>query len=461
VSELLATVFGFVATVYFARVLGAETLGVYFLVIAVYTWLKLFGTMGFRQSVVKRLSEGHRRNQRFTAAVVLQLGLVLIVIAIIFFSSSYINEYVGREVALTLILLTLAGTTFTFAGSVLRGEKVVHLAGMLKPTERIIRTILQVALVAMTSFTLFGLLYGHIGALVLASLLGLSLISSHLSVPNKSDITSVLSFAKYSWLGGISTRTFNALDTIILGFFVGSSLIGIYEIAWNVASVLAIFGSSVSKAVFPEISDLSKKDRVKQAESILNDALAFTGLFTIPGLVGAIILGEYVLGIYGPEFRQGSFVLIILIIARLFAAYQWQFVNALGAFDRPDLAFKVNVIFIIINILLNVILVWQYGWTGAAAATAFSAGLALLLGYMVLNSIIEVQIPYGAISRQVTAALLMGLFIALAKTAISISVPKAVMLIIVGGVIYFVVLFSISVRFRTTVIENMPKLASR
>lgn len=456
ISQLVATVVGFVATVYLANVLGADTLGVYFLAIAVYTWLKLFGGMGFRQSVVKRISEETRQNQRFTAAITLQLVLLLAIAVFVLVGSQQINEYINADISDVLLLLVSSGIVFSFITSVLRGEKLVHVAAILQPIERIARTVLQLGGVVIFGLGLFGLLYGHIIALVLASLLGLYIVSSRFARPKREDFESVLSFAKYSWVGGLSTRSFNAIDTVVLGFFVGSTLIGIYEIAWNVASVLAIFGSSVSKAVFPEISNLSADDHTEQAKSILNDALAFTGLFIIPGLVGAAILGEYVLAIYGDEFRQGYLVLVVLIVARLLAAYQWQFVNALSAFDRPDIAFRVNVVFIATNLLLNLAFVWQYGWGGAAVATALSAGLGLWYGYTAVDSVIGVEIPYWAIGRQMSAALIMGLLLILATIPIRLSVPVALVLVGGGGGIYFIILLGISTRFRTTVTENIP-----
>lgn len=460
VSQLIATVAGFVATVYFARVLGAETLGVYFLVVAVYTWLKLFGTMGFRQSVVKRLSENRRQNQRFTAALLLQLVLFSVLCGAIVIGSDYINAYVGTDVAGALVLLSLWGIAFTFVGSVLRGEKLVHVAAMLRPVERLARTVLQVGAI-LAGLTLFGLLYGHAVALFFASVVGIYMTSSRLALPGKKDFESILSYAKYSWLGGLSTRTFNAMDTVVLGFFVSTSLIGVYEIAWNIASVLAVFGSSISQAVFPEISDLSTENREEEATSILNDALAFTGLFTIPGLVGAIVLGEYILALYGSDFRQGYLVLIVLTVARLLAAYQWQFVNALGAFDRPDLAFGINMVFIIVNMTLNVALVALYSWVGAAIATTFSAALALVLGYVAVQHILDLQIPYTSIGHQVIAALLMGILLYGGTIPLSMSVPVALVMVAAGCGIYFGVLFGISSQFRSTVMVNLPEIRTR
>jgi O-antigen/teichoic acid export membrane protein len=454
-SELLAAVVGFVATVYFARVLGASTLGVYFLVVAVYTWAKMFGTTALRQSMMKRLSEGTRPDERFTAGVVVQAALFVVIALLLFAFADVVEGYVGIDVALALVVLVFGGVCFAFVSAVLRGEKLVHVAALLKPVERLFRTLLQVGFV-LANFAVFGLVYGHIVALVLAALVGLYFVSARLSMPEREDFENLLSFAKYSWLGGVRTRSFNAMDTLVLGVFVSTTLVGVYEIAWNLASILGVFSTSVSQAVFPEISDLSASDEREEAASLVNDALAFTGLFTIPGLVGGLVLGEFVLGIYGSEFRQGHVVLAVLITARLLAAYQRQFIDALSAFDRPDLAFRINAAFIVVNVALNVALVAQYGWIGAAVATTVSAAITLVLSYRSARSLIGVTVPYGEIGRQVLAALVMGAVIYGATLPLAMSIPVALVLVGVGAGVYFLALLGLSTRFRTTVVANLP-----
>lgn len=454
-SQLVATVVGFLATIYFARRLGADTLGVYFLVTSVYLWLEVIASGGIRSAVTKRLSEGEDRNRRLTAALVcVSLILVLVILVLLLFSDQ-VESYLGVAVVPVLILLLVVGTTFTVLTSVLSGEHKVHLRSLLTPVDRIARTILQVALVVAGS-GLAGLLYGYLGAMVVAILVGAYFVSTRFAVPRKEDFVSILTYAKYAWLNGVNTRAFASTDTIVLGFFVSSTLIGVYEIAWNVASILAVFGSSISQAVFPEISSLSANDETERASDLVSDALAFTGLFTIPGLVGGLVLGEWILGIYGSEFQQGSLVLVILIAARLLSAYQWQFVNALGALDRPDRAFRVNLVFLVVNVGLNLVLVALYGWIGAAVATTLSAALTLVLGYVSLQSVIDVTVPYDEIGRQIAGAAVMGAVLYLLTVPIDVRLHTAVLLVGVGAIVYFLVLAAISSRFRTTVVSNLP-----
>lgn len=55
--------------------------------------------------------------------------------------------------------------------------------------------------------------------------------------------------------------------------------------------------------------------------------------------------------------------------------------NTLDAVDRTDLTFRVNVFFAMVNISLNVILLYLYGWIGAYFATFVSVVAAMLIAF--------------------------------------------------------------------------------
>ena len=50
-AKIFTTVFGFVATIFLARILGAEVLGYYAGILAVASWLRLVGQVGVARSV--------------------------------------------------------------------------------------------------------------------------------------------------------------------------------------------------------------------------------------------------------------------------------------------------------------------------------------------------------------------------------------------------------------------------
>jgi O-antigen/teichoic acid export membrane protein len=263
----------------------------------------------------------------------------------------------------------------------------------------------------------------------------------------------LLSFARYNWLNVFETRSFAWMDTVVLALFVSPSLVGIYEVAWRLASVLGLITISVQMTLFPELSDLSARGDFERVKHLINEGLVYTGLFVIPGLFGAVVIGREVLKIYRPEFTQGATVLLILIGARIARAYSGPFVNAINAIDRPDVAFRIDAAFIAANLVLNVALVWAIGWYGAAIATALSTMLALVLGYASLRRLVGAfALPLGEFGRQIVASVVMGGAVWATTFALPSNHYVTVAQVLFGAVVYSAVLLAISRRVRSKAI---------
>ena len=454
VSKIAATAAGFFATIYFARFLGADILGTYFLVIAVFTWLKMFSTMGISSAVNKRISGTDEADEFFTSGLILQVIAVLFVAGLIYAFQNQFASYTGFENIEFLILLLGAGSLFTFVTSVLVGERLAHISGALDPVDRIARTIAQITFVIL-GFEVVGMVVGYVIASLLSVCIGGYYISTRFAIPERRHFYSLWSYAKFSWLGSVSNRTLSSMDTIVLGFFVSSSLIGVYEIAWNLASILAVFGASLNQTIFPEISRMNSNNTEEVAD-LAETGVAYAGLFLIPGIVGSIVLGEIILSVYSQEFVQGYTVLIILIVARLISTYKNQFLNVIDALNKPRVTFKINAVFIITNISLNIGLVYLYGWIGAAVATATSALVSFVLAYRALTTLTRFRFPVREISKQFIAAGVMGIVIYLSAESLAYEFRPTLLLIPLGAGIYFGVMIGISQRLRSTVISNIP-----
>lgn len=459
-SKLLASALGFVATIYFARVLGAEILGYYALTVALIQWLKLGGSLGINGAMKKRISEETNKTGFVTAGIMMigAFGLTLSVIVLV--ASPYIRGYVGRPVTMYVILLLLLGLGQSTIHAILQGQRSVHVSGLLSPIKVIIISGTQLTFV-LGGMKLSGLLIGHAVGWLSVILLGYRYIEISAGRPTWRHFRSIFNYAKYSWFGGLKNRTFNDVDVLILGLFVPAQLVGIYSVAWSIASFLMTFDSAISQTIFPEISKASAADRAKSVSSLVNEALRFGGLILIPGLVGGALLSERLLQIYSPEFTQGASVLILLILSTLLYGYQRQLLTSLNAVDRPDLAFRVNIVFVGFNALANIALVYSIGWIGAAIATTLSAAIGTLLAYTGLRKLVEFSVPYSDIFQQIGAALLMGiavygvLLVEYSYQVINHNVALVLILVTLGAVIYFAALLVVSSEFRDAVERNL------
>lgn len=467
-SKLLGSALGFVATLYFARELGAEVIGLYTLVLTVVGWLILVADLGVGQAVIKRISESKERGAYLSAGLmwVAMLGVVFSVFVI--FAEPWLNRYVGEfdqyvavSVIWFIIVILAVRLFYRIVFQVLRGERKVHIAGLLSPVKVGGQSLFQIGLV-MAGFSLAGMLAGYVLGGIVVGLVGLYWVTVRPTRPSVRHFRSLFDYAKFSWLGSLKSRTFNEVDILLLGVFVNSTLVGVYAVAWSLSKFLDLFGSAISSTMFPEISFTSTQDAKEAASGLIEDSLAFTGLIALPGFVGGTILAERLLRIYGPEFTQGAAVLALLILAVLIYSYLSQLLNALNGIDRPDLAFRVNAIFITLNASLNIVLIWQYGIEGAAVASVVSVAITLLFCYRTLNRLIDFETPVGEIGRQIVAAALMGGMVWIGLEAIETTntlqhnFAIVVLLVGFGAAVYFVILLGISKRFRATVHRNIP-----
>lgn len=451
---------GFIATLAIARFLGPSTLGTYAIAVATIFWITIPAT-AYKEAIKKRVSEGSEQGAYLSAGIIWNIGISVVAASGILLFASSVNEYVGAEISELIAVLLVANIGLKTVQGGLEGEKQVAVTGILETIERIIRTGAQLGFI-FAGYAISGLVIGHVISLWIATILGVFLFNVTPQFPRNTHFHRLWTFARYSWLGSLKTRSFAWMDTVVLALFaVQTSLIGIYEVTWTLASTLAIISISVKTTLFPELSELAVEDEYRRIQHYLNEGLVFTGIFGIPGLFGAAVIGPRLLKIYRPEFKAGAIILLILIIARLFAAYESQFLGLINAVDRPDIAFRINVVFIAVNLVLNVLLIHLYGWYGAALATAISAGISLVLGYYALSTLIgKPSIPFTEFARQVFASLVMVAVVIGIEPLLTANHYTTVGLVIVGGGVYSLVIVGISPRVRQKAVGLFSNLMS-
>ena len=447
-SQVGVSVAGFAATFAIARLGGADVLGTYAVTVALMFWLSIPPT-AVGDAVTKRLSEGGDAGRLLATGLLLELVIAVVLGGGLLLGSPLVERLVGAPVGDLVALLVVSNVGLLTTISVLNGEKKVAQAGGLKTVERVVRSVIHVGAVLL-SFGVAALVAGHVVSILVAAAVGAAIAGVRPSRPSWETARSLLRYARYGWLSQLKSRAFGWMDTIVLAFFaVGASLIGVYEVAWNLASLFVLVANSVQDTLFPEISEISVDGDYERVHHYLNEGLVFTGVFIIPGLFGAWVLGDRVLRIYNPEFTQGTAVLLILVGARMLSAYGDQLVNVVNAVDRPDVAFRINLAFVAVNLVLNVALVSLYGWVGAAVATAISAGVGLVLGYGALSRLIgRPSVPLSELLRQVLASGAMAVAVVGLEPTLPRNHYATVALVFLGVAVYTLVLVAVSSRVR-------------
>lgn len=446
-TQVVTSVAGFLATFVIARYLGAGVLGTFVQATALVAVITI-PTKAVGGATNKRISERQHPEEFFTAGLGLVLGTVGLLAAGLWIARPLLVRFIGAPVVALVILYVTANAVFNFYTAVLTGEKKVIASGGLDAIEQGSRFAFQFALILL-GYEIGGLLFGQVLSLLVATSVGLLVSDLSIRLPTYGHFRRLVDFAKYTWMNQIKGRSFSWMDVLILGAFVQSSYVGIYEVSWTLASVLILVSLSIKQTLFPEFSELGVQENYDRVRHLLDEGLAFVGIFAIPGFFGSLVVGADLLSIYRPVFRQGEPVLLLLVIARLLDAYASQFLSALGALDVPEYVFRIGLVFTVLNLGLNVVLIWSLGWVGAAVATGTAALVEMALGYHYLSRVMGgVDLPFGTLTAEVASAVVMAGLLAVAARFVQVTNVTVVLLVLLGACVYGAVLFALSPRVR-------------
>ena len=162
-------------------------------------------------------------------------------------------------------------------------------------------------------------------------------------------------------------------DKFILGYFLSSTSVGVYDAAFTLARMLLMFTGTLSYLFLPIFSELHSDGNLEGMQYLFSITTKWMVLLALPALILLIYFPrEFLVLIFDVDFVTGSISLIILSLGF--------FTNIIFGMNREgiisigdtELILKANAVAFIINLLLNIILIPIFGIKGAAIASALS-----------------------------------------------------------------------------------------
>jgi O-antigen/teichoic acid export membrane protein len=159
-------------------------------------------------------------------------------------------------------------------------------------------------------------------------------------------------------------------DILILGVFSSPEQVGIYNVARRLAELMQFAYGSVGAVLLPRIADAYGHRDNARMQTIID---SMNVLSIAPGLLLVLVLvafGRSLLSMFGEPFVAGYGVLLLLCLPRLIDMALGPVSEILMMCGQHKKVSRLNVVFGVANILLNVALIPALGAIGAALATA-------------------------------------------------------------------------------------------
>ncbi len=458
IAEVFVNVFNYLALVYFARLLGAEVLGTYYLFLTVVSLSVFFSGIGLHSAITKRLSE-HREDEDkvFGASVLIQIVFLLITITVVIAIRDYITAYLKTDLIMYVVLAILFIRLNKYMVSLLRGIRKIKRIALVRIITSIAIAGISVSLVFFFNMGLIGLVLGYMLGYMVGIMVALGHVDISLRTPDLSNIKNIMSFAKYSGSLGFSGLIYNWSDTLIIGLLLTHADVGVYEMAWRIGVFVGLASQSISETIMPEISNLDSKNLRKKISQIVGKGAVFTTLIPVGALFGGILLSEEIMGIFGDEFKVAAPILIVFLIGKIFYAQRRLFDSFLGGIDKPHLTLRVRVFTMFLNVSLNVVLIYKIGLIGAAIATTASEIFDVVFLMRYSRRYIKAEyIPWKEISWIFGSAAVMCSVIFVFKYLMyPLGIIELVLLLILGTAVYSVFILRHET-LRKDILELLP-----
>ena len=393
-------------TLLLARWVGSEFLGIYSLANSVRLISEVFGKMGMEIGVMRFVSllnpdiEKKKIQRLIGSAVKMTMAFSVVIMAGLLVSSGFIVTHILKEPPLLKIVLMVFAIAIPFNAITLvvafatqgfkRLKYKIFITQFLNPT------ILLVVMII--SFWFISVEVALMAPMLVSSIIGFIVMFAVLKkltgVKNQQLLKApfdreLLVFSYPLMFVTILLTLMHWMDILMLGAFTNASTVGLYHPAARTAGLLQALLTSFLSIYSPMIAQFHAKSDQKNMSGSYKLVSRWLLTFSIPVALIFLVYPQKVMLLFGAEYLPSANVLIVLTAATFIHAILGAAQSTLSMTGHTRLLLWNAIGAFIINIILNIILIPNYGMIGAAWATLISLFVISLLRVLEVRWILK------------------------------------------------------------------------
>ena len=377
-EKIITMVIGVIVTGIVARYLGTEGYGLVNFVVSIVTLYTAFSTLGMETFVVKDvLKKDKDKNKVLGTSFIIRIigGIALIII-------SQITLYIiNPKDVITQLLGVIMGSCMIF-----KSFEVIEYyfqSQMKLKINSIIRIITLIivsgckVLVVMLDLGTIGYMFTYLIDALIAGLLLFIYLKLNEKIKFEFDKEYAKELLKKCWyvaISGMMITIYMRIDQVMLGSMLPTkSQNGIYSAAVKIAEMWYFIPLALINSFKPVIMKAKHEDNEKEYKNYVQKLYDMVSIIGVVCGIGITIFSPLIVNIiYGEEYAQSAQILSISVWAGLFATLGsarsvWLVTENL---QKYTIAYTLGGC--ILNVILNSVLIPNYGAYGAAFATLFA-----------------------------------------------------------------------------------------
>lgn len=437
-------VISFVYFALIAKYIGVEGTGKYFFAMAFTTVLVVFVDLGLTSVLVREAAKAREKIQAYFSTIL----FVKIIFGILsYIAAVVIINLMGYPVD-TKQLVYLSAVTMLFDSLHLSLYGVLRAIGNLK--YEAIGTVSSqlLTLVLGSIFIYFKLpLIFIILAFTIPSFLNVCFVTTVLYIKYKINLTPHFDKQIFLYIGKISipfalaavfARIYSYIDSIILSKMAGDLQVGWYSVPYKITYAFQFVPLALMAAVYPRFSEYFVLDKQRLA-FVFERSVKYLLIVVFPIAFGiGILASDLIFFVASAQYVNSIIPLQILLAGLVFSYISFPVGGLLNACNKQNTQTAIVGVVMVINIILNILFIPQYGVIAASCTALLGNILLVTLGYLVVPKITKVSHVF--LLKSFFQLLLSALVMAVAVWYVN-KFYHFTLAIAVGAVVYSAMLF--------------------
>lgn len=449
---------GFLVNLLLTRGLGAQLYGVYSYLNVISTFVLQVSNLGSDKSILKfvpQYEDSPRQRSAILILAYLTSFAASIVIGVVLYAlAPMINSLTLDEPVFTGVLQIFAfiipfNTLRNLISALFKSYEDMASSVLVEKVVSPVSKLVAVGAALALGASLSGVIAATIASAVLTVLFGFWLIHRRLDdtlqlVNPTGHATEFYNFTLPLSIGGVGSALYEKIDLLMVGVFLTSSAVGIYNISVLLATFLSLPIIAFNQLFPPIASKLYSRGQMSELNIVYATTNRWILTLTLFPFLAIVTFTDRILLIFGEEFIAGASVLLLLSAAQLVNATVGPSGYILMMTGHQYVTMMNNVMSALLNIVLNYYFIMQFGLIGAALATSL---VVVLINLAKVTEVwfLKELFPFN---RQYYKPILAGLISLLGMGLVRSAVQSQYLVVLsigglVGGLLYVGVLYTL------------------
>ncbi len=403
ISLATASIAHLLLRIVLGRELGPSGLGLYTLVFTIYMFGMQFAAFGIGAALTKYIAQYHDDQTKIrefvTAGIAGSLvsGTVMGILLYLFSDTISIQFFHIPEMT---DLLKITAFCFPFIAmqkaviGTLNGLRLMKLFAVVNIVQNMSVLVITVVLVLWLNMDVRGAVIGFVLSTLLVGLLSLAFVRDYFTTSPKlvhTVLKEISWFGFYVVLANSIGMVIIQIDSLLIGYFMNETEVGYYAVAIVFTHGITLLPQAVQRVTTPSIATYYGKRDFKSIRSLIRGTMIKMLLVTIAIAIILAFFGKTLIGIiFTEEYIPAYAPLLILLIGYSIYASFISVGTCLSSIGKVQIVFRISALCAILNTLLNIGLIPQFGLVGAASATSISLIFTTLINLYFMRRYIAV-----------------------------------------------------------------------